>query len=1002
MAKQTIGIGTTANDGTGDPIRTGGNKINDNFTDLYNRTDGNSPHQVITARVNWSNLSAEFQEQDLIWAAVNADLTHIVKHDHDLQFRTVRKVYGQAGSIKTYDVYETYWQLRDKLKVVNGNNVSLGTGNTQLDSTNGFLVFAGRKVTKVIDGVVQEGGFTRDFGVTGATPIEDSVNGGAIAYPSKGLYLFKGNDGVDDYLYIYEGDASEIGTGSGVTTSASDFSILTEADADPADGSQQTIKLIGDNAAGLEAPLAIDFVGANVTQDPITDHAIVTITSSPSESTSSKNIEGDILNLNKFASLTAFTDVNGITSSIVSEDLRVVSANDNAENDYFTYDSRITDLEKFKAEFDYKLPATIGTTDNGLGIGLYPEKGVSGGYGMEVHLRTDSTALAANGGYLILKTLNNGVYTEQVNTDGTSNLIFAADDVVRISYKLYDGVVTMLAKNITTGSEISATYTFTIPTPNIPNVSKFAFWNHGGTYDIKRISLVSLEYYAPNLIVVGDSKSRGYNADSYRSDYASQLNDMYGKITNLSGGSERTADVASRTSEIIGLKPNSVLLNIGSNDKRDGTSAAVWGAEYDAVVSTLETAGIRVFHLLQLNETVLDFTDYNAHLTSTYRANLIVNAGTVTLDGDGVHPNQSGHDQIATAIENQIGERIKEEYVPYVSSNLDKEPSGSQQIFNTVFLSNDDYANGVKIDSTIYFTPSGIYKGLTEISGGTIAPSSIYDGSTAYSLQKIFTNWTKAFAKVRRSSDNAQIFLFFNGDDISTAVIGNTNSVASATTFATWYGTDSVFLEELLPQSNTNVVDTGTTAKQTTTTLQPRVVNAGTLYVKNGKPSIDFTIGNVYLKAVTGVAGVGSAFSILTVTHNELAGDVGGYMSNNEDANGFSLYSSRNVSTFRIAQYTPSGGTTVTASALAVDDTNNQKLLTSIHNATDLIVYKDGSLQETVATVGASANNVLFIGKRFDENYINGGIQEIIIFPTDKTADIAALHTDMNTRYSIY
>jgi len=279
MAKQTIGIGTTANDGTGDPIRTGGDKINDNFTDLYNRTDGNSPHQVITARVNWSDLSAEFQEQDLIWAAVNADLTHIVKHDHDLQFRTVRKVYGQAGSIKTYDVYETYWQLRDKLTVVNGNNVSLGLGNTQLDSTNGFLVFAGRKVTKVIDGVVQEGGFTRDFGATGATPIEDSVNGGAIAYPSKGLYLFKGNDGVDDYLYIYEGDASEIGAGSGVTTSASDFSILTEASADPADGSQQTIKLIGDNAVGLEAPLAIDFVGADVTQDPITEHAIVTIAS---------------------------------------------------------------------------------------------------------------------------------------------------------------------------------------------------------------------------------------------------------------------------------------------------------------------------------------------------------------------------------------------------------------------------------------------------------------------------------------------------------------------------------------------------------------------------------------------------------------------------------------------------------------------------------------------------------------------------------------------------
>lgn len=35
MSKQTIGIGTTANDGTGDPLRTAFDKTNDNFTELY-------------------------------------------------------------------------------------------------------------------------------------------------------------------------------------------------------------------------------------------------------------------------------------------------------------------------------------------------------------------------------------------------------------------------------------------------------------------------------------------------------------------------------------------------------------------------------------------------------------------------------------------------------------------------------------------------------------------------------------------------------------------------------------------------------------------------------------------------------------------------------------------------------------------------------------------------------------------------------------------------------
>lgn len=39
MAQQTIGIGTTANDGTGDPLRSAFDKSNDNFTELYGKPD---------------------------------------------------------------------------------------------------------------------------------------------------------------------------------------------------------------------------------------------------------------------------------------------------------------------------------------------------------------------------------------------------------------------------------------------------------------------------------------------------------------------------------------------------------------------------------------------------------------------------------------------------------------------------------------------------------------------------------------------------------------------------------------------------------------------------------------------------------------------------------------------------------------------------------------------------------------------------------------------------
>ena len=35
MAKQTVGIGSAANDGTGDTLRAGADKINDNFNEVY-------------------------------------------------------------------------------------------------------------------------------------------------------------------------------------------------------------------------------------------------------------------------------------------------------------------------------------------------------------------------------------------------------------------------------------------------------------------------------------------------------------------------------------------------------------------------------------------------------------------------------------------------------------------------------------------------------------------------------------------------------------------------------------------------------------------------------------------------------------------------------------------------------------------------------------------------------------------------------------------------------
>ena len=56
MAKQTVGVGSSANDGTGDTLRTGAGKINDNFNEIYaefgdgtNLSSGNTAGDILVA-----------------------------------------------------------------------------------------------------------------------------------------------------------------------------------------------------------------------------------------------------------------------------------------------------------------------------------------------------------------------------------------------------------------------------------------------------------------------------------------------------------------------------------------------------------------------------------------------------------------------------------------------------------------------------------------------------------------------------------------------------------------------------------------------------------------------------------------------------------------------------------------------------------------------------------------------------------------------------------------
>ena len=56
MAKQILNKGSSANDGGGDTLRQGAQKINENFTELYTILGGDSLTNAVRFNADWSRV----------------------------------------------------------------------------------------------------------------------------------------------------------------------------------------------------------------------------------------------------------------------------------------------------------------------------------------------------------------------------------------------------------------------------------------------------------------------------------------------------------------------------------------------------------------------------------------------------------------------------------------------------------------------------------------------------------------------------------------------------------------------------------------------------------------------------------------------------------------------------------------------------------------------------------------------------------------------------------
>ena len=129
MAKQTINIGTVANDGTGDSVRAGGDKINDNFTEVYTALgDGNSLNDVVT---NTTFQGALANTNSYIAATALADRQALANTNSFIKSQ-LANTNAFVTAVSTREAAHS----ANTLSHLANTNLAIGNLNTNLTATN--------------------------------------------------------------------------------------------------------------------------------------------------------------------------------------------------------------------------------------------------------------------------------------------------------------------------------------------------------------------------------------------------------------------------------------------------------------------------------------------------------------------------------------------------------------------------------------------------------------------------------------------------------------------------------------------------------------------------------------------------------------------------------------------------------------------------------------------------------------------------------------------------
>lgn len=226
---------------------------------------------------------------------------------------------------------------------------------------------------------------------------------------------------------------------------------------------------------------------------------------------------------------------------------------------------------------------------------------------------------------------------------------------------------------------------------------------------------------------------------------------------------------------------------------------------------------------------------------------------------------------------------------------------------------------------------------------------------------------------------------------------------ASASSVFTVQSISSADIGDELTITRISFIDIGKPATQTTADAQPKLITAGVTELENGKPALVFDgVDDELSVGSIGVSGSDNRATFSVVTPNVYGVTGGGYLGADSGVPGSSYDHCIESGLFALR---------VQGNSTYADAANNltQRLWTTNLDGTtafEVELFKDGASIARTSGVDRTLSTVddWFIGAtpaQPDANY-DGNIQEIIIYPSDQSANRTGIETNINDHYGIY